>query len=380
MLEKEAAERTCHGLDDLLDDLLERIGEIQTSHPGNKAIQSFDPDYYHRLSPQLQKRLLDCMRSGIQNPDSDMGCYARFFDDYEILNPFFAKVIARHHGENQHGNHCSDWHIKKLGNNPQLDISRLGLPLLSLRIRVGRNFNDLPLTSAMKRSDRLNLEDRMVQVFDQLQSQPGLSGTYGSLTPGHANQLSKQEHQTLIKDHIMFKDMDSDPYLAAAGIAGDWPFGRGCYYSYDRKFVVWVGEEDHLRIMYMDTATSLKPILDKLHSALKAMENASSGEFAFSSSYGFVTTCPTNLGTGMRASAHIQLPNLTKDGSVDRVREIADPIGLSVRGLGGEHTPIGQDGTVDISPRARLYVTEGQIVSKLFDGLKLLKEAEDSQG
>lgn len=377
MLLKGAAEHPCHGLDDLLDDLLERIEEIRASHPGNKAIQSFDPCYYHSLTPQLQKRLLDCMRSGIENPDSDMGCYARFFDDYEQLDPFFSKVIALHHGENNHGSHRSNWHIENHGDNPQLDLSCLGLERLSLRIRVGRNFSDLPLTSAMQRSDRLDLENRMVQVFEQLQGQPDLSGKYNSLTPGHANQMCAQEHKGLIEDHVMFKNMDSDPYLAAAGIAGDWPHGRGCYYTNDRKFVVWVGEEDHLRIMYMDKATSLKPILDGLHSVLEAMENASSGQFASSSSYGFVTTCPTNLGTGMRASAHIQLPNLTRDGTVDKVKAVAEPLGLSVRGLGGEHTPIGQDGTVDISPRARLYVTEGQIVSKLFHGLKALKEAEN---
>ena len=44
----------------------------------------------------------------------------------------------------------------------------------------------------------------------------------------------------------MFKDMSADHYLVTAGIASHWPFGRGCYVSEDREFIIWVGEEDHL--------------------------------------------------------------------------------------------------------------------------------------
>jgi len=49
----------------------------------------------------------------------------------------------------------------------------------------------------------------------------------------------------------MFKDMSKDSFLVTAGIAADWPYGRGCYISEDRGFIIWVGEEDHLRIMAM---------------------------------------------------------------------------------------------------------------------------------
>lgn len=49
----------------------------------------------------------------------------------------------------------------------------------------------------------------------------------------------------------MFKDMSKDSFLMTAGIAQDWPFGRGCYVSEDNEFIIWVGEEDHLRIMAM---------------------------------------------------------------------------------------------------------------------------------
>ena len=65
------------------------------------------------------------------------------------------------------------------------------------------------------------------------------------------------------------------------------------------------------------------------------------------------------------------------DGTDTKAKEIAGPLGLSVRGMGGEHTPIGADGTVDISPRARFCITEAQIIAALYEGIKQLKEAED---
>jgi protein-arginine kinase len=74
--------------------------------------------------------------------------------------------------------------------------------------------------------------------------------------------------------------------------------------------------------------------------------------------FGVVTSCPTNIGTGMRASVHLAIPNLCADGTDDYAKKICKPLGLSVRGLGGEHTPIGKDGTVDISPSARFCITE----------------------
>ena len=89
-----------------------------------------------------------------------------------------------------------------------------------------------------------------------------------------------------------------------------------------------------------------------------------------------MTSCPTNLGTGMRASLHLQLPKLCADGTEKKAKAVCKPLGLSVRGAGGEHTPIGSDGTVDISPSARLMIEEADIVVALYEGIKLLLAEE----
>ena len=132
--------------------------------------------------------------------------------------------------------------------------------------------------------------------------------------------------------------------------------------------------------MCMEKGSVLNTVFDRLKTALDVVDGIEGLEFAISRDYGVVTSCPTNLGTGMRASLHIQLPNLTADGTDAKAKEIAKPLGLSVRGLGGEHTPIGADGTVDISPSARFCITEAQIITALYKGIEKLKQAEDSQG
>merc|ERR1712217_886275 len=108
--------------------------------------------------------------------------------------------------------------------------------------------------------------------------------------------------------------------------------------------------------------TIINEVFDRLEKAVKVVEAKIEGGCAMSPDYGVVTSCPTNIGTGMRASLHIQLPNLTEDGTEKKAKEVARPLGLSVRGVGGEHTPIGADGTVDISPRSRLFIKESEII------------------
>lgn len=120
-----------------------------------------------------------------------------------------------------------------------------------MRVRTGRNVNKYPLPGSMTKSDRINLEKDMGEVFKTLIANPDFGGRYHSLTPGHPDFINASEYAALVKSHKMFKDMSADSFLLDAGIAKSWPFGRGCYVSGDGGFIIWVGEEDHLRIMAM---------------------------------------------------------------------------------------------------------------------------------
>jgi len=311
-----------------------------------------------------------------------MGCYAMNPDDYDTFKPFFKKVLAEYHEVSEEKKHVNNWSLDGAEGLPVdkiLDLRRLGFSnLFSMRVRTGRNLVDFPLPGAMSLDSRINMEKKMCQAFERLISMDEFGGRYYSLTPGTKYSINQQEYQQLIKDHLMFKDMSVDTYLKSAGIANHWPFGRGCYVSKDRQFIIWVGEEDHLRIMCMKKGFILNEVFDRLKTSLDVINAIEGLKFAISPDYGVVTSCPTNLGTAMRASVHIALPNLTADGTDKKAKEICKPLNLSVRGLGGEHTPIGPGGICDISPSARFCISEAQIITNLYNGIKLLKEKEDS--
>lgn len=219
-------------------------------------------------------------------------------------------------------------------------------------------------------------------AFDQLKQKYG--GRVYSLTPDfgslgqNPNLIDEDEYQKLVDAHVMFKDMDADPFLKSAGISSDWPYGRGCWQSEDRMRIIWFGEEDQLRIMCMKKGSDLLEVFNNLKEMLETVEGLDGIDFARDDNYGYVTSCPSNLGTGMRASVHVKIPNLTAVGTDKKAKEVCKPLGLSVRGTGGEHTPIGKDGTVDISPSARLFIKESEIIASLYSGVEELMKLENA--
>jgi len=221
---------------------------------------------------------------------------------------------------------------------------------------------------------------KLGKAFDTLIAKPGFGGAYYSLTPGHPNHIDENKYQELVNAHIMFKDMAADTYLASAGIASHWPYGRGCYVSEDKGFIIWCGEEDHLRIISIGKTKVLNDVFDRLKTSVEVVSSIPGLDFAISEKYGAVTSCPTNLGSAMRASVHYPIPNLTADGTDAKAKAIAKPYGLQVRGTGGEHTPIGADGTVDISPMARFCITEAEIITALYRGISQLAKKEATEG
>ena len=99
--------------------------------------------------------------------------------------------------------------------------------------------------------------------------------------------------------------------------------------------------------------------------------------FAEHSTYGIITTCPTNMGTGKRQSILGKFPNLTKKGTDEKnLKELAKSFNLQARGMGGEHSAMDAEGTADISPSARFGVTEATVAKRLFDGLVELYKLE----
>lgn len=183
-----------------------------------------------------------------------------------------------------------------------LDLAKLeGSPAKSylMRVRVARNLRRFPLPAAMAVEQRCMMEKLVLNLaVNELIANKDFGGKYHSLTPGHPNLIGVPTHEKLVADHLMFKDFSGDKCRASAGIALDWPHGRGCYISADSSVVMWVGHEDHLTIMSIHSGSVINQVFGRLEAALDVLQSVGGIEFAISPDYGAVTSCPTNIGTG----------------------------------------------------------------------------------
>ena len=194
-----------------------------------------------------------------------------------------------------------------------------------------------------------------------------LPATYFPLT-----EMNETVRQQLVNDHFLF--VSGDPNLKVAGMERDWPEGRGIFHNKEKTFLTWVNEEDQLRIISMEKGGDVKGVFDRLARGIKAVGDSvkteSGKDFMLSEKYGYIHSCPTNLGTGMRASVHIDLPGWTKLG-LKVLQARCEELHLQPRGTRGESG--GQTGvTYDISNKHRLGYSEVELVQKMIDGVNML--------
>jgi len=301
------------------------------------------------------------INSGVANLDSGIGVYAGDEESYTVFAALFDPVIAEYHGFGKTDSHRSNLNANDLD---ATDLDPAHEYIISTRIRVGRNLAGLPLGPSISRQQRKNLE---TEVSTLLQSLTGeFAGHYYPLAL-----LTEEDRDRLIADHFLFKA--GDRFLDAAGCNRDWPEGRGIYHNRDKTFLVWVNEEDHLRIISMQDGGDIKAVFTRLVGALNLLETRLS--FLQNQHLGYISSCPTNLGTAMRASVHIRLPNLALNSK--ELERITGKHELQIRGIHGEHSD-SEAGIFDISNRRRLGVTEVECVLGLYEGVKALIEAERS--
>jgi arginine kinase len=135
--------------------------------------------------------------------------------------------------------------------------------------------------------------------------------------------------------------------------------------------LVWVNEEDQMRIISMEKGGNLGAIYQRLKDGVDKLSKDLA--FVLSERLGFLTFCPTNLGTTIRASVHIKLPKLGADQA--QLDAIAAKFDLQVRGTRGEHTSV-EEGVYDISNKRRLGLTEYDAVKEMYDGIIEIIKAE----
>jgi len=303
-----------------------------------------------------------CIFSGVANQDSGIGVYAGSHDAYYTFNKLFDQVVENYHGHKPDDKHISDMNADGLEN---ADFTAEQEAMVnSTRIRVGRNLANYPLGPGVSKEQRLEIMEQVVQACNTFEGD--LQGKFYPL-----DGMSKEDQDKLIEDHFLFKQ--GDRFLDACGLNRDWPSGRGIFHNDAKTFLVWVNEEDQLRIISMQPGANIAQVFERLCRAAKHIETVC--EFAHDEHLGYITSCPTNLGTAMRASVHIKLPKLMAD--KETFNAVATQYEVQIRGIHGEHTET-NDGVFDISNRRRLGKSEKQLVQDMINGVKALMEKEAS--
>uniref|UniRef100_A0AC34FII7 Arginine kinase n=1 Tax=Panagrolaimus sp. ES5 TaxID=591445 RepID=A0AC34FII7_9BILA len=312
---------------------------------------------------KLGATLYDCIRSGVFNLDASIGVYAPDAESYAVFADLFDKIILDYHGygakDTQPAVDLGEGRTKDL---PPLDPK--GKYVVSTRIRCGRSLDGFPFNPLLQAADYEAMEAKVKKALESVKDKE-IKGTYYPLAG-----MTKEIQQKLIADHFLFKE--GDRHLQHANACNFWPKGRGIFHNDNKTFLVWVNEEDHLRLISMQQGSDVGNVLDRLIRGVKTIE--SNVSFSRDPHLGFLTFCPTNLGSTVRASVHIKLP---KTSARKDFKEICDKLKLQVRGIHGEHSD-SEGGVMDISNKQRLGISEYQAVRQMYDGVKKLIEMEES--
>jgi hypothetical protein len=287
----------------------------------------------------------DICKSGVENPDSQIGLYAGDAESYDVFWEAFKPAIFKYHKLL-----CSDTLLCQ----PPMDFScppSVSLAsnqvsqVYSTRVRISRNLKGFRFTSMMSLSERM-------QVYEIIKAAlQDISGSFFDL-----EHLSVAQIQYLTDCHMMF--CNQNRFMESANIFSHWPKGRAIFISQDRHTCVWINEEDHLRIMSIVPGFSWEEGINNIQQILKIL--AKKLDFSWSNKLGYLSSCPSNLGTGMRTSVMMKCT----DAQVMRFQKLD----LEIRGSQGEYTQV-INNIYDISPYQRLGLTENQIMQKLNDAL-----------
>ncbi len=297
------------------------------------------------------------IKSGVINPDSAIGIYAGDAQSYQLFAPIFEPIILDYHGITKETNHIS--HIAHV-DLPDPDPEKMYI--ISSRVRIARSLRGFGFTNHIDLKSRKALEKMIVNAVLKLQGD--LKGQYHSF-----ESLTNEKKQQLKKDNLFFEK--GDRFQEAAGMNADFPAGRGIFHSNDKRFRIWINEEDHMRIISQNTSSDLGSVFNLLCKSLVELEQ--NLDFEQDDKYGYLTSCPTNIGTTMRAGVHIRLEKLSKEKKL--LKAITKRHDLQIRGTRGEKTEV-ENAVYDISNRRRLGISETEILTSLHTGLLAIIDAE----
>merc|ERR1712164_10639 len=266
-----------------------------------------------------------------------------------------------------------------------VDIDPFNKYVLTTRVRTGRCVRGFKLPPVIGFEERRKLE--AVCVKGLMNMEGDLKGDYFPLHGSRSyapkpNGMSEADEESLRSMGNLFQEPDST-LLLASGMGRHWPDGRGVFHNNDANLFVWVGEEDHLRIVSMQGSRdapsaegkNIKEVTARFIRACDEVQKVLKSEgsdFMHNDHLGWVLTCPSNLGTGLRAGTMVRLPNVS--GRKDW-KKLCAAMGLQARGTGGVDSA-STGGTWDVSNADRIGKGEVDLVNTLIEGAAQLVKWE----
>jgi len=237
--------------------------------------------------------------------------------------------------------------ILRNSSSPWMDGSgELGSVVISSRVRLARNLEDVPFPHLLLENDASSVLKKVLQAADSI----GDKGFGGPVIQVSLNELSPLDCQVLVEKHLISPQH-------AEGKAG-----KGLLLRRDEAAAIMVNEEDHLRVQVLRSGLELEEAW-VLASGIDDLFEQNL-DYAYDERIGYLTSCPTNVGTGIRASVMVHLPALAVANETSRVLTAVNKVGLVVRGLYGEGTE-GQGNVFQISNQITLGQTEKEIIENL---------------
>ncbi len=214
--------------------------------------------------------------------------------------------------------------------------------VLSTRIRLARNLSNVPFVSRFAKEEANQILEKIENIT------PSLGYGLKFLRLDKMDTITKL---SLIEKHLISPDFAVDKEKTKAILINE-----------EENICIMVNEEDHLRLQVISAGLELENSLNLAIEIDKKLESLVN--YAFLDKYGFLTACPTNVGTGLRASVMIHLPALSLTGNIKKVLEAVNNFGMNIRGVYGEGSR-SQGNIYQISNKQSLGISEEEIIKNL---------------
>merc|ERR1711892_41442 len=327
---------------------------------------------YKDKQTSLGVKFAHCIKTGVDNKGHPMiktvGAVAGDEESYSLFKDFFDPVISdRHNGYAADAKHPTDLDVRKLSTTK---IDPTGKYVLTSRCRTGRSVRGTRLPPCTTFEERREVE--RVVVKGLLTMTGDLAGDYFPLAGSRSYSakptgMTEAKEESLRSRGNLFQEPDSTLILSS-GCGRHWPDARGIFHNNDENLFVWVNEEDQMRIVSMEKGDNVKGIIERFAKATSTIQECLKNEgfdFMHNDHLGWILTCPSNLGTGLRAGAMVKVPHVS---SRKDFKSLLGRMGLQARGSAGVDSA-STGGTWDISNADRLGKSEIELVNIFIEGV-----------